>query len=433
MLPIYNMSNIDRMIATIGKSKKDVVSSMHHEGLVEIKVPGKRKPAIIKDAHRIESTHISEFVYILPERAPASNILTATNAVVEFRVKAGTYYNLTKPVLQITVVESGGSASVTPTKVPFMMQLIEYMPNSQGEQMQRQTDLELWANYQWMTQEKWSTLCSQVNSTATFGAPTSVAAAGTRTYNMPIFGSFFDQADPFMPSIKGDITVRITFRNSVSAGTGTLALASQGLQLVFSNDHSSPGDRKHIEAMHMDKIWRSNFFNVCRITSTATFTAGVMTTIPLRAVTPGKAPFMLFCLRASDAVAGEAISTFSAIENAAGNSGSIGLMDADGKQVLGSSGTILASKLRYVDYADHSPSMFSQNQAIYLIPFAEDCKYAFSQCTLKHGFRYFSGDECSLQITPSTAFTTGTYVYDVLVYNVQTCDLEDRVFTWSAA
>ena len=130
-------------------------------------------------------------------------------------------------------------------------------------------------------------------------------------------------------------------------------------------------------------------------------------------------------LRSSDAVSSEGLSTFTAIENTAGSGGSIGLLDAEGKAVLGGSGTILASKLRYIDYATHSPSMFSLNQAVYLIPFSEDCKYAFSQCTLKHGFRYFDGGECSLQITPSTSFTTGTYYYDVLSYNIQVSSLEE--------
>ncbi len=154
-----------------------------------------------------------------------------------------------------------------------------------------------------------------------------------------------------MPSVKGDISVRITFRNAVSAGTGTLALASQGIQLIFCNDHPSESDRKMIMGMHMDKIWASNYFNVSRLSGTATFTAGVTTNISLRAVSPGKAPYLQFSLRASDSVAAEGLSTYAALENTAGSGGSIGVLDADGKQVLGGSGTILASKLRYIDCA----------------------------------------------------------------------------------
>jgi hypothetical protein len=46
---------------------------------------------------------------------------------------------------------------------------------------------------------------------------------------------------------------------------------------------------------------------------------------------------------------------------------------------------------------------------------------------------YFSGDVCSLQITPCSSFSSGTYYYDILVYLVQINDMVEGAFITRAA
>ena len=176
------MSNTERMsIETKDIAGKNVVSSMVHDGLVDVGIPGKTKKGMSKREHVTESIHLSESAFIAPERTPPIDTFRLTTPQkIEFRIRGGSYWNLTQPVLQFTLQETAGAASVTPCKVPFMFSQIQIIVENGASVIQTITDQELWANTQWMTQEKWSTLASQLNTTAAWGAPSAIAANGSK-------------------------------------------------------------------------------------------------------------------------------------------------------------------------------------------------------------------------------------------------------------
>ena len=424
-------SSQEKMKSTVGESKLVVQPSTYEDGLRQhmiITKEGKRKMGLMKPVHMQESAHIVDYYYLQPERTPASTVFTATSTQVDFRLKAGSAAKVRDPALRVTVQNTDGSNTVTMTKLTDSIQMIQYYVNGGVDLIQTQTAAELYQNTQWMTQERFSTIAPQMNTTSSWGAGTAIATSATKAYYLPILGSFFDYAEPFLQAINMDIVIRITFRNSVSAGTGVLALANNGLELLMTQDHGTNDDQKHIMDLHKQFVWRNLYFNVMNLTAQATFTASTATNISLRAAT-GKAVFMTFCLRATNVPATDGYSTFTALENTTGSTSSVALLDSQNRSILGG-GTITPVKLRYIDYPRHANSQFSQNNANYLIPFSDSALRSFTDATLSRGYYYMSGDECTLQITPSSTFSTGSYYYDILIYFLNYCDLENGRFAF---
>lgn len=415
------------MLATVGPTEKkglQSISSIAMDGMRLHSIPGYSKPAMMKPEHMASSAHLSDYFYVLPDIAPASTLFTATATRVEMRIRAGSAYKLKYPVLDVVCAETGGTNPVTMCKFYDSIDTIEIAPEGGTVKVQTITGKELLQNTQWMTQERWSTIASLCGTTAAWGAPSAILANGVRRFTVPLIGTWFDQSSPYMQSVKTDIVVRINFRNAVSAGTGVLS--ASGLQLIFTEDRGTAEDSKKIVDMYMKHVGYNFFFNTILVTSTATFSPNTTTNISLRAI-QGKAVFMTFSLRAANVPASEGYSTFTAIEPASGVGGTIAFVDAAQKSILGG-GVINATKLRYIDYVTHTNSQFSQSNAVYLIPFADNCRESFVKCTLMNGMYFFAGDECNLNITPHAAFSSGTYYYDILVYVVNFCSLSDGHF-----
>ena len=72
----------ERMKSTVGDSKLVVQSSLNEDGLIVHPLPGKRKSGIMKKTHMTESPHIVDYVYVQPDRTPASTVFTATSTQV---------------------------------------------------------------------------------------------------------------------------------------------------------------------------------------------------------------------------------------------------------------------------------------------------------------------------------------------------------------
>jgi len=218
------------------------------------------------------------------------------------------------------------------TKMTDCFQSMEIWTDSGSTKIQTMTAHEIYQNTQWVTQERWSTIAPLMGTTSSWGSPTAISAGARKTFMLPIIGSWFDFTEPFMQSVKADIVVRFNFRNAVSAGTGVLA--ASGLQLIFDQDHGPAEDQKRISQMYNDNVMRNFFFDTQWVSATANFSANVTTNISLRSVT-GKAVFFTFGLRYTDVPTSEGYSAYSAIEPTSEVGGTIALVDAQQKSILG--------------------------------------------------------------------------------------------------
>ena len=298
------------------------------------------------------------------------------------------------------------------TKLTDSFLQLQVLVNGGSDIFQTMNAPEIFQNTQWMTQEKWSTIAPLMGTTASWGAPTAISAGASKVFMLPLIGTWFDFVEPYLQCTKADIVLRFSFRASVSAGSGVLA--GSNMQVIFEQDHGTEEDNKALIAMHSKYVMRSFYFNTQWVNGSTTFTANTTTNINLQSVT-GKAVFMTFALRAGNSATSEGWSTFTALEPSNSVGGTINLVNSQGLSILGG-GVIQSAKLRYVDYVKHANSQFTQNNAVYLIPFSDDARKSFCECTLANGMYYFSGDVCNLQITPCSSFSSGTYYYDILVY-----------------
>jgi hypothetical protein len=413
-----------RQVAAKGPEMKKIQQpSMIHDEIAihpHMTTPD-RKPVLVKPQHIMESAHVMDAYVLTPDRPVASNLLVA-GGQVDFRVKSGGAFKIKHPVLGLNLSETGGSNSVTPTKIATSIKTCEVLFEGGTKPGPIFTGTELFLGSMFLQQEKWSTIAPLQNTTAAWGAPTAIAASGSKQYYLPLLGTWFDHVEPHVATLAADIILRFTFHPSVSAGTGTLALASGGIDLQFEQDHPTVEDQRRITKLHDDNGLHHNYFDVVRLTGSQTFTAGVAADLELKGIT-GKIPFIIITLRASDSNTSEGLTTYTAIENTAGNSGSIDFLDQQKRSVLGAN-AIPASRLRYIDFAKHTTSQMTQALPVYLLSFAEDAAKAWRGASTAFGYMYLSGLEI-LRITPSTSFSTGTFYYDIMAFKVRTCDINN--------
>jgi hypothetical protein len=413
-----------RQIAAKGpEAKKLEQSSMFHDefGVHPHLTTPDRKPMLVKPQHSFECPHVMDAHIVTPDKPAPSNLLVV-GGVVDFRVKAGGAFKIKHPVLSISVQETGGAQPVTLTKLAHSIKQLEVRFHNGTKDGPVVSDQELFFNTMFLPQEKWSSIAALQNTTGAWGAPTAIAASGSKQYYMPLLGTWFDHVEPHIGSFVDDIIVRITFRPSISAGTGVLAIAPNGLELHFEQDHPTLDDQRRIRSLHQDNGFHHNYFDVLRVNGSQTFTAGTSLNLELKGIT-GKVPFMIITLRSSDAVTAEGLSTYASIENTAGTSGSLDFLDQGKRSVLGAA-PIPATRLRYIDFAKHTTSQMTQTLPVYLMSFAEDATKAWRGASTAFGYMYMTGNEL-LQITPSANFTTAAYNYDILAYRIRTCELNN--------
>ena len=293
----------ERMKQTVGENKSiKTISSVALDGMMVHPIPGYRKEAMMKPSAMIASPHIIDYYYVQPANPVPSTVFTASSTQVDFILRAGSGFKIKAPVLSVQASETGGSASVTMTKLTDSFLQLQVLVNGGSDIFQTMNAPEIFQNTQWMTQEKWSTIAPLMGTTASWGAPTAISAGASKVFMLPLIGTWFDFVEPYLQCTKADIVLRFSFRASVSAGSGVLA--GSNMQVIFEQDHGTEEDNKALIAMHSKYVMRSFYFNTQWVNGSTTFTANTTTNINLQSVT-GKAVFMTFALRAGNTATSE--------------------------------------------------------------------------------------------------------------------------------
>jgi hypothetical protein len=333
-----------------------------------------------------------------------------TTNPVTFRLKPNFCNLITDAHLQIVCSETGGANSVTPVVAPFLINRIEI--GLDGSPVTNQTIYPEWlyAKYQFFYSEEVASALAfnAQNMTATAFAGESAIPAGTSaTYLLPLTNCLITSIDP--STIRSDVIITIyPATNPVSAGTGTLQLTS--MQLLLDSEQN-PAVEAATRSLLRSNPFVHDYINFVPQTWTGTLTAGVQSEISISGVNQ-LAAAVLITVRASKSFTGSAIRTFADL----GNDALINLTDQNKVSILGS-GALQSRYLRGQQLLKTHGTMATVVPLYWILH--SDIQEALATGRIA-GFYNYNGYQY-LQITPGSAFSSGTFTVDMyfLCYNSQ--------------
>lgn len=321
-----------------------------------------------------------------------------TGALIKEKIETQSAGKIKSAYLELTIAESGASQSMTLAPVWQWFQYIElWTNNGSGDMIQRIYDDVLQFNL--LTQLDNCRLkrvlsTSNCDSEALWTGDV-IPASGSRTYRLPLVGTFWDRFQPHFGSELKDIEVRFQCRNGiVTSGSGVPSLTS--MNIIFEELDAHPiTDQLHLKS-HTVMAHVGNLLDWVLVEESTTFTAGTKRLIALDNIV-GKVPYLLFVLRAAVTNANNGRQNYSTL----GANAQIDLLDNSSQSLYGKGVAMKGSFLRDYIWIDQVNNDVAQRSAVYLLPFCESVSK--SNHGVMCGFHEFDGSKFYLSITPDAA------------------------------
>ena len=357
----------------------------------------------------------------LPLPNTVSNMLTATS-VYMYNIPSAQARRVTGMRLNLQANESGGANSVTMNPPNFWINRIELVANGgSGSVIQTIYGEQIWCNYGiYMDHEDFLIMAPYAGLTSAYAPSLSgnsslvLSASGYQNYIINLW-SFFNVVRPVLQAMNQDIQLKIYYRSIVSAGSGTLNLGSNALNLVLEHNDLSDMDLQLNKQLYFENVLKYTYLDCINVSQTLTLTKSIANKINLQSL-KCKVAFMLVMVRSSVSPTTQGFSTLSSLgtQNIQ-TPASLDVQDPAGVGQLNHGTALSLSDLSYISSRFFKGNMFVLNQSIYPIVFSTNLDRALSG-DQSSGFFYFNGDPYQLVLTPDANWTNATYTVDVYAY-----------------
>lgn len=346
------------------------------------------------------------FVYFNQNPAVSSSVLAGSSEVQSDMVIEKDKADLIKGIsLRETLTETGGSAAVSPGLSNYSCNRIEYVGN--GGQQHLMTiyhdniiiDASLLLN-----EEDWEQVILAMGSTSTFGTVVSMAASAVRYDYIPLYNHPLVLCNVHLNKLRNDFINRIYFRHNESTGSGVLGVS---LDALIEEEKLSEMDKLISTKLHENTVREFIMLEPMRYISGAiTVTASTEKILYLDSI-KGKCAFMVFALRAGEASASDACTTFAGL----GDDATIDLKSSTNQSYISTT----PMKQKELQHIFHRNTNLFKAKDIYLLPFCHDIKKAYHG-DMSGGYHEFDGTKQSLNLTPNASWSTGTFYVSVYCY-----------------
>lgn len=396
-------------MSQIVRSAADKMDIAHHASVQPLQAIGKTASGdyIVQDQIAVMHSSLKVPLNIKWQSANAvpTNLFSNSGASVDIKIDPSFPAKLHDLELEIKVSESGGTNSVTLVPAPLMIDRVELVFN--GETIQTIYGDCLQFNTAVLHNAQLASVAAIGGYNTSYQATgTVIAANGSTTYFVPLFGNLFAQMRGlYLPNLRDvNILLRVYGRNSITAGTGSLRC--DNIFLHGKCHHLSPASEAAELAKDRDQVINYNFVNVVRFENPYTFAAGNATTVQLNQF-DGDCAQLIGGLRANPGTA-------SGYNNWADlrNDGLINMLDSNGQNIVGGS-PLNYGQVRYLDWPRQFPGSLNQTFPLVWQPFGDPVKAI--QHGIRDGFQYLDSKD-QIQLTPGAGFVAGTYTLTLYGY-----------------
>lgn len=320
-----------------------------------------------------------------------TNVLSSGNSIY-FTLKPQKYHRISNVALKLDIKESGSSNSITLPFVGAMIEKIEIREeDNSGRIISKQFDDTMLFNYNIIQSDDSKRTNDRYTGLRWNRTDGLVDAGSTRTFILPLDGTWLNEVNPFITQVKSDIRVEVYFKstNTVS-GSGTATVNSASLEIEhekMSQNTFALTSNQFLSSAHV-----SSFLNVVKMEHSDSWAASstLEWDIPMNVCSP----FILLTVRASKATTSNAYRKFIPL----GDNTTIDVQTASGNSVIAEGSALKISQLKTI-MAREVPSWFA-DQEVYCIPFGT------VKSALKghiHGYEKLRNKDHKIVISTTTA------------------------------
>ena len=370
----------------------------------------------------------------LPLPNTTTNMLSSTS-VYTYNIPSAQARRVVGLRLNVQVNESGGANSITLNPVNFWINRIELVANGgSGAILNTICGEQIWCNYSiYMDHEDFLIIAPYAGLTSAYAPSLSgnsslvLSASGYNNYVINLW-SFFNVVRPVLQAMNQDIQLKIYYRSIVSAGSGTLNLGSNALNLVLEHNDLSDMDLQLNKQLYFENVLKYTYLDCINVSQTLTITKSIQNKINLQSL-KCKVAFALVMIRSSVSPTSQGFSTLACLgtQNIQ-TPATLDIQDPAGVGQLNHGTAMNLTDLSYVSSRFFKGNMFILNQNIYPIIFSTNIDRALSG-DQSSGFFYFNGDPYNLVLTPDTNWSNATYTVDMYAYYYKDVQLSSGEIT----
>lgn len=368
---------------------------------------------VLREAHQAV-TRLSDDINLLitPMAALAAN---AFNQSVSFEIEIRpTELVLEHINLVLTVRESGGANSVSLVPAPLMINRIEFYSNSGSYLMQTIYGESLYLSA--ISLPEFVVMANAASGNYNYpglGPTAALAAGATAAYTVNLNGAFCEQMKGglFLSGLTGGIICRVwTNGATVTGGTGTLSVV--GAALINEYRKLTPDDISYLGQLYRENTLHFPIVDHTIQSFTQPFNANTTYNLTLSAIN-GDVTMLLVLFKTGNS--GTAQHAFVAIPPAT----TFGLLDGNAKSLNDGASAMRADFLKNIKAPKRSLNRILQNVNVIGL-FHGDPQDMFNG--VKNGLMPYDG-KFQLQIIFDNAWTSGTYICDVMAFRWRHVDI----------
>jgi hypothetical protein len=322
-------------------------------------------------------------------------------------------------VLAVTLSETGGSSTVTPTLSPFFINNLQFCPNGAAITVLRMLpDAIYWYLQNYNLDELNGLLAGNnmnITSSSAFTEGAAIAAGGSKTYMIPIPIGLLAKLPVEFISAPFNVNVYWSATAPVASGSGTLALTSA--QLILHN-RSDPATKLRLSKLIAKDPFIMGYNLPIQQDYVYSLAAGSTANILLPGII-GAFSSIDVAIIASTAYASGAYRTYAALSGASSTetTASLDLQDVNHVSYLGTSGAYTAAMARFILPALHSKgtALSIATPLYHLYATSTPSSDLNPQKGTYNGNFLLDGTQV-LVLNPSGTFSSGTYTVRVVFW-----------------
>lgn len=395
-------------MSTIGIPQNSTLNRVP-KALVERKVRQDNKIKNVKLAkpiHQIQTFSHVDITYTQMMKAVPTNLFRNSGAKFSATLEQKSFYKLEDLVLKVQVTVQGADARLV--GLPHWFNRIEIRAQNGSKHLNIIYADNLMFAFNMLDDNQLPYVKKLANMDDNWDPLPSITAGSTKTFYLPLLGSWIDTADLFFKNIEGDLIFDFYPESDIRmSGTGTIDVNT--MEFLVSTEQLTDEDAKTQEKFNMQVGSEIDYLDVTPVQFyNHSLTANSQTKLELDSLR-GEFAFLLLLIKqtgASNANNGH-FEYVSLGENA-----KIDVLDPGSKSILGSGTGIDEQYLRNYVFSKHFRTDFSDKKSAYHIPFGGNSLKAFLGA--RDGSIWFDGSRNYLSITPDSSFTSANY--DITIY-----------------
>lgn len=365
-------------------------------------------------AHQNLSIYQNAFDIELSPTTGAHSNLLSTGGAVEININEnGGGGFLDRVLIEFDVTNSSGAAC-TLVPSPLLIDNVQIMTMGAGNLLQTIPGDHLFTDLAYLSDNNLATIASYLNSTASLGAPTAIAAGATVDYAVPILSSFFTQGHIYLPAIKGGgFLIRVNFRSSSDTLQSGAVPTISNIKLHLHGATLPKDDHDRVVAQYASSILHFKFSNSFASHFPVSISANNPVSLTLTSMTGVYAGGFLI-IRASQTKAD--LHTYVPLGN-----GRFNITDGNNNSLNGIPKR--GEFNRVWDWQNQFDNTVSTSKAIYVVSHGPSLKTFLDHGTVS-GCNTYDGLN-KIELYPDSTWTTGSYVVSYLAKQYATLRVEN--------